>query len=267
MPTPQQTPAPVCSQPSAICGRVTTTAGQPLAGVYVEAYQISVDRKYGTCTDASGSYLIQVEAYPTYRVKFVVEGTAGTRCKSASIRSPAGSITRWWQDTIDASTVTFVSVSTAGAGGIDMVIPPIVTITGRVTDKVTGVAIPGVSIALWPQRTGISSSTPYSGASTDASGAYIVAGFAGEQRPLFIRGGTSGSQNWTTVQDLSGAVCSKDAPTLLVPPAGLSNFNVALPPLFAVSGRITDRITGAAVSGTILVTPYDANSFLPAPTD
>lgn len=155
-----------------------------------------------------------------------------------------------------ANTLGARIVVTAGsvANGVNFALSPGATITGRVTDAVTGTPLNGVQVQL---RTRFAGGVATSAVTTAATGVFTFTGLgpgtyaAFTHDPATVNAHTDmtfrdlqclGSCNETTVLD-SGA------PIVVAPAATVAGIDFALPPGGTIAGRVVNNSTGTGLSG------------------
>ena len=154
---------------SSISGQVTDkVTGDPVAGVDVGVLSPGGSVISGSFTDSSGYYDVEGLAAGTYRIRF--QDNSGYY----AFQYYKG------KTTLGASTAVTVRAA-AELAGINAALVDAAHVTGKVTDRVTGDPIAGVSVgALWPSGDRIC------GAFSDSSGYYDLGGLAaGSYRVVF----------------------------------------------------------------------------------
>jgi len=218
-----------------LTGKVTdSVTGAGIPDVYVNL----TDAKNGaflggTGTDRSGVY------------RFA--GLAGTY---KLVYSGAGYLVQWYGGKSDQGSAGIVSVTAPReTAGIDVTLVKGASISGMVTQSASGSALYGVQVAA---VTITDPSHIISYTTTDNSGAYLLSGLStGSYQLRFSRDGYV-DQWYGGAADRSGAVAIvATAPNLT---AGI---NMVLVQGAVITGRITDRITGAAAQG-VTVSAVDA---------
>ena len=154
-----------------ITGTVTTSAGQPFAGVQVELYD-GTDPYYDrfATTDASGNYRLSGLSAGTYRIGFY--DTSGLHRRE------------YYDDVASLDSATAISVGTdALVEDIDASLAITGQVSGRVTAQDTGSPLAGVPVSIYTSFGFYASST-----STDGDGRYRAGGLeSGTYRVSFGR--------------------------------------------------------------------------------
>jgi hypothetical protein len=192
-----------------LSGTVRDEAGEPVAGVCAYATNVVSDRGNSARTGADGRYQIRALDLGAYRVWF-------RSCNGANI-APAH-----YGGTDARSSAELVTVALEEeTPGIDHVVRPGGTITGRVTD-VNGVPISQVCV--WPESP--SAGLTADSANTDDDGRYTLTGLAPHSdykvqfRDCFVRpgryvptfnGGTDDGEAAPTMNVTRGATLTADA--------------------------------------------------------
>lgn len=213
----------------AIGGTVTDAdSGQPLEGVC--ATVSSVGGTYVTgegCTGADGTY--QTEGLPTGRYTVSFRDTVGAHLPIAPSGSAPGSQT--------APVVVTVGATT---GGVDAAMTVGGTLSGRVTDRSTGLPIQGVCVA----------TSVWGGADTDrctdADGRYRTAGLAPGTHNLVI------SDPFGRYADgyYDGPDAGDEIDNIAIVGTGdTSGFDLTLDEGGSISGTVKDRTTGLPIPG------------------
>jgi protocatechuate 3,4-dioxygenase beta subunit len=156
------------AEPTEIAGTVTNGSGSPVANVCVYLYGSGPagarTGDTGTCTDASGDYVMNVAAAGSYNVAFY---------------DPSGTyLTQWYAGASSEAGATAVSV-TAGAvtSGVNATMSGSTEIAGTVTNG-SGTGLANICVYLYGSGAG-GARTGDPGTCTDASGNYVMSVAAG----------------------------------------------------------------------------------------
>jgi parallel beta-helix repeat protein len=223
---------------ASITGTVTDRAsGTGLSSAYVLAYNATTGSAISSgYTDSLGGYTITGLATGSYKIRFTASGYAE----------------QWSGGTASLTTATSVAATAPDmTSNINMGLTKGAVITGTVTDKDTGAAIPWLDITAYDAVTG--SSVSY--ANTDSSGVYRISGLAsGNYKLKFQSYSNSGYlvQWYGNKNRMSAAT-----PTDVVAPNTVSGINAAMEKGAAITGTVTDKDTGDAIYG-VSVYAYDA---------
>jgi hypothetical protein len=193
--------------------------GQPLQGVSVSVYDSQGIGHYGT-TDSSGHYNVIGLGTGSFKVVFA----AGQN---------RDYLTQWYPGKATSTDATPVAVTEGmTTSGIDATLAVGGRITGTVTDKSTGLPLTG----LWVS--GNVGSTGYAATTTDADGHYTLNGLP------------AGSAT-VTVGDFTGYHRQATTTAAIAVVLGQTAFgaDLALVPTGVVTGTVTTRDTGSAISG------------------
>jgi photosystem II stability/assembly factor-like uncharacterized protein/5-hydroxyisourate hydrolase-like protein (transthyretin family) len=215
-----------------IVGTVTdknTAAG--IQNVYVAAYN-AVTGLWASSdyTDSYGAYSITGLASGEYKLQF-------------RNQSNFNYLDQWYSSKADKASATAISVTVPGTtSGINVALLKGGSITGTVTDSVSGAAIPGVYVTAVDASTGewINSAT------TDSSGVYSIVGLAGSYKLRFSANGY--------VEQWSGDKADQTAATsvTVTAPNATAGINMAMVKGGNISGIITDSTTEAVILGAYI---------------
>lgn len=168
---------------TAIAGTVTDATGAPVSGVCVYLYTTGGTRTsdVGTCTGASGTYVMNVAAPGSYTVGFYDPS--------------ARYLTQWANGQATQGTANPVTV-TSGAvtSGVNAQLHMVTTITGTVTDHASGSPISGVCVYLYAAG---GSRTADPGVCTGADGTYrLPVAAAGSYNVAFLDPTAAHATQW-----------------------------------------------------------------------
>jgi hypothetical protein len=221
----------------AITGKVTdSTSGAGIQGVYVYVYDAGSGGSVGYgSTDAAGAYTISGLATGSYKLRF-------------SGPYNAGYIGQWYNNKADQTSVTAVQVTAPDTTtGIDVAMVKGGSITGRITDSVTGAGILGIFTGVYDATTGAWVNCSYM---IDTSGVYTITGLASGSYKLRFSGSSSSGY---IGQWYGNKADQASATTITVTaPATTSGIDVAMAKGGSISGRVTDSLTGGPVTGAYL---------------
>ncbi len=211
-------------------GSISGTISDRISGVGIVSVNLSViDRSSGEwlgggTSDSNGNYTITGLASGSYSLRIYPAYGSGY-------------LEKWYggQDgylCADSVTVTAPNATT----GIDALLDMGGSVSGRVTDAVTGAGIPGLRIYLF--NIASQSINPYNTA-IDATGAYTISGVPGGEYSLYLSApGYIGSFGSTVVR--------------ITAPALLTGVDGTLVKGGGISGRITDSSAGNGVGGVMV---------------
>jgi hypothetical protein len=216
-----------------ISGRVTSQSGEPLEGVIVLVRDVAGDVVTSETTDVDGRYAIYYGlASGEYRVEFE---PALALSRSAVVLAPGFA-------TPDPVTVTEPNITT----GVDGVLVPGGSISGRVTVLETGVPLEGVPVII---RDG--TDTVVATADTDAAGNYTVGGLpTGAYQVVFEP--TAGESR--VVRAYADQTFNSGATVAVTAPAGVMNIDAALERR-AAAGQVLGTVTAADTSAPLAGVP------------
>jgi protocatechuate 3,4-dioxygenase beta subunit len=217
-----------------VSGRVTDGSGSGIQ-TCVSAYVPGQTYSYtGGCSDATGAYRIVGLTSGTYQIEFSNAGDyAGL----------------WYHDQANQATAAAVSVTVGqDTPGIDQTLPVGASISGVVTEQGTGAPVV-TSVDLRDPADLLVASTQ-----SGPDGSYAFHGVsAGSYLVVFPGGG-----KYVTAY-FDGKATSSAADVITLTSGQNFTANQVLSINGSISGRITDRTTGAAVSGS--VTAYDSRGY------
>jgi hypothetical protein len=239
-----------------ITGVLTNSAtGQPLPNV-----SVAVAARVGTTTlssflgftNANGEYTMSGLATGTYFVYSGSNNTTNEIYPDLLCLNFCSSTTA-----VDAGGPVSVTLG-ATTPGINIALDPGLTVSGTVTNEVTGLPVSGVSVTAW-LRLGQSFSGRSANTNTNAQGQYTVQGLLANTYVL----STSSSQFVNEVYDnlpCTGNFCGTTAqlasgtPVEVRPGQNTSGKNFALQPLGAattgqITGTLTDAASGLPIAG------------------
>ncbi len=193
------------------------TTYDAVSGIYVNT----------TYTDSSGNYSIAGLKSGNYKLKF-----------QALTYQP-----QWFNGAAHQTAATAVSVNAPNTTpGTNAALSRGATITGTITDSVSGAAIANVYL----YAVNVSTGEPFGSATTDSAGTYSITGLPSGTYRLRISppSNSNYSAKWYGSQD--SYLC---ADTVTVTAPGITTgINDQLSPTGTISGRVTDVATGLGVS-------------------
>ena len=214
---------------SFVSGHVTDLAGQPLAGVVVNAN----DATLPCCqflaaaeTDALGNYRLVLSPGSRVRVFFIAPSNPRL-------------MPEWWNDKPFFDVADIVDV-TGSVSGIDARLRPGVLITGRVTDATGTIAVNGLNLSA--QDASLPCCRFVAGTQTDALGNYTL--FAPLGSSVKIEFGVfGGSPSGTThyIGEWWNDKPSFETADPILAGADVSGIDVRLATGFVISGHVNDR--------------------------
>ncbi len=215
-----------------ISGRITgADTGLPIAGVRVEAVNISGGRNAAGRSGADGVYTLKGIAPGTYHIL--------THAESPDY------IQQFYQNAIfedDARPVDIVGPEEVR--GIDFALNLGATISGTVLDSETGLPIADAEVDAVPDGRGRGST-----ANTDATGFYTLRGIAPGAYRIIVRAASQGY----FVQFFEDALRWDDAQLITVGSAeGIEGIDLGLRLGATIAGRITDADTGLPIAGVLV---------------
>ena len=226
----------------AITGEVTdATAGRPVAGVAVTAYDAAGDDVANARTDASGKYTIGGLAAGSYRVGFAPED--GTPAYSTQFYDGARSLAAATAVPVAlGQTASAIDAAMAGGGSVE----------GTVTAAGGGQPLSGIQVALYT-----SNGQWVSSATTDSSGRYFAGGLpAGSYLASF----TDESGGYLQ-QYYSGAASEETADQFpIVAGQTTDGVGAAMQSAATIAGTVTDAATHQPVAG-VSVQAYGSGGF------
>lgn len=212
-----------------ITGTVTAReTGARLYDVQVVAYDAVTgkDITYGY-TNSSGIYTIRQLPSGTYRLKFYGQYAGNF-------------LDQWYSNKSRESLADIVTVAApATVGNINISMEKGATITGTVTDSTNNTPVAGVAVTIYDAS---GSAVRYG--TTDSTGAYSVTGLAsGSYRLSFMA--SPYAPQWYDGKDYKGSATAVS----VTAPATVANINVRLIKGGSITGRLTDKATGAGIAG------------------
>jgi hypothetical protein len=208
-----------------ISGTVTDSlTGLPLEGVWVEVFTTAGGYVSSAFTDASGHYTVGPVLAGDYRVGFFGPPYMG----------------EWWNDQPDFYGADPVSVADgASTLGIDAALARGGSISGTVTDSLTGLPLVGVGVSAYSLSWEFRRS-----AYTDASGQYTVDGLAAGDYHVEFSGVGYAAEWWDNEPDFYSA-----DPVSVALGAATTGVDAALASGGSISGTVTDSLTGLPLEG------------------
>jgi parallel beta-helix repeat protein len=222
-----------------ITGSVTgKDTGLGLQNVYVAVCDAVTGYNVGSgLTDNSGAYSISGIPAGSYKLLF-------------DRQSNSSYLSQWYSNKADLASATAVTVANASTtSGISVALQKGGSLTGQVTDGVTGAAAPGVNVVIYDAATG----SYLASTATDAAGVYLFVGLSGSYKLNFS--GTGYAPLW-----YGGKVDQALAAVVAVTPvSSITGINLAMVKGASISGTVTDSVSGAALSN-VTVYAIDAVS-------
>ncbi|MFN8535537.1 MAG: carboxypeptidase regulatory-like domain-containing protein [Dehalococcoidia bacterium] len=219
----------VLTEGGTITGRVTgADSGLGLQGVSVYAYNNTGNNVRSTTTDASGVYTLTGIPLVPVRIQFSPT--------SAPVRRYIG---EYYNDSPDGTTaVRFTLASGETRSGIDAVLAPGGTITGRVTGADSGLGLQGVTVQVY--RNG-----SYSiGTTTNVNGVYTATGLlSGTYAVYFYPSSAYLPEYYNDMATLATAT-----PVPVTAPDTVSGIDAALTRGNQITGRVTAADTGLTLA-------------------
>ncbi len=220
-----------------ISGAVTDeTTGEPIPGICVWAYIEPSGVRLGVVsTDSQGLYSIADLVSGDYRIKFsdVCDG------------SPTY-VTEWYDDQPGFLGSNLVAVSASGnTPGIDAALMRGGSISGTVTDEVTGEPLAGICVS----GSAAGSDSFLSSDITDAAGHYSFGLLGSGEYGVYFLDACDGSVDYAH-EWFENQIAFSEADLITVTaPADTPGIDAELAPGGTISGTVTDQATGAPLSG------------------
>jgi hypothetical protein len=218
----------ILSKGASIAGTVSdATSGAGLSGVLVSIESVPSRRVSWAYTDSSGAYSVSGLSTGSYKLRFTLDGY----------------VVKWYGGAADRDGATAVPVSAPGAvTGINLALVRGATISGHISDRITGAAVQGVTVSAVDAVTGTWSRSGY----TDAAGAYSITGLASGSYKLQA---VSNSQASYITQWYGNKEQQSAASAVTVgAPGSLSGIDITLEKGSVVSGSVRDRASGAPLA-------------------
>jgi Carboxypeptidase regulatory-like domain len=241
---------------SSVSGTVTTSDGAALIGGYVTVVDQNGNTVAGANVDAFGNYSAGPIANGTYYV------VASSNATFSQLYPDHDCGTNCDTEFADATPITFAY--TGQNIEADFVLDYLPTLTGHVTDAITGLPLRNTEVLLITQPPSVSAySNIY--AYTDASGAYSVANVPAGQYFVWAQSVDHVDQIYSGIvcesaNYYSPVNCNIAGATLLEVTSGnaLPSFDFALDPSGTISGRATIKAgSGSDLPAMLTVTLYD----------
>ena len=210
-----------------IIGTVTDSAtGSAIQNVYVAAYNAATGAVVNSgVTNSVGAYTIGGLPAGSYKLSFEENGNAGY-------------LRQWYGNKADQASATSVTVTNASTtSGIDAALSKGGSISGTVTDSVTGAGIQGAYVTAYDAGSG----SWVRSTGTDSTGAYSINGLSGSYKLDFSASGYVGQ--WYNGKADQGSATS----VTVTAPNQTAGINAVLVKGAAITGTITDSVTGAAI--------------------
>jgi len=220
-----------------ISGRVTDTAGQPISDAWV---------------DVDSTELMPDPPLRVPRAKTNAQGYYTTRYLPAgqyTIRASAiGYVTEWYLETINKDEATILTVTAPGdTSGIDFSLKQGGTISGQITDTVTGQPISNTHINAIVYDSLSGQWLHYGWAQSDDDGYYTTNGLPDGQYAVkvdasgYITEWYQNTHNW-----------NEATPVTVTAPGDTSGVDFSLELGGTISGRVTDTATGQPISDAVI---------------
>jgi lysophospholipase L1-like esterase len=236
-------------RPGTISGTVTdAVSGSPVEGVCVYADSSDGGPGYGSATTASdGTYTIHGLAPESYVVEFYPCGHLGSSY-----------LAQFYDDATDEASATAVAVTAAGSTeGIGAALQETGTISGTVTDAVSGSPVEGACVDARASDGG----SGYGSATTASDGTYTIVGLATGSYVVEFSPCEGSSTNYLT-QFYDDATDEASATAVSVTAGGGTvGIDAALQQSATISGTVTDAVTGEPIEGVcVYADPSDGGS-------
>jgi hypothetical protein len=221
-----------------VAGRVTTASGTALPNMTVAAYNLSGTRRGFTKTDANGNYSLTL---PPGSFKIAAYDDA---LKYA---------TTFFSDAASFDAAAFVSIEATSSATANLKLPLAADVVGTVTDRLSGAFLAGIRATAYATDGSIAAR-----AFTGSDGKFALAVRAGSIRVVFDD--PSGTYATLYVPDEESFSIE---PSMSVSAGSATGINAALVRAAHITGRVTDRTTGAPLPA-ITAAAYNADGTLRA---
>ncbi len=217
-----------------LSGTVTdAVTGLPIEGAWVNLYDSSGNHKGSTGTNVNGYYKFEDLAPGSYRVRFDCGNYSFEWHHNAATFGTATAVT------VNPGATTTVNEDLVYANG---------TLSGTVTDAVTGLPIEGIAVEIYDL-----SQNWLGYGHTDPNGYYEFTEFASGSYRIHIGGDADHREEWH-----HDAASFGSAATVTVTSKGITTANESLTPYGTLVGTVTDAVTGLPIESAG-VNLYDAN--------
>jgi hypothetical protein len=220
-----------------ITGRVTDKEnGIGIQSISLEVFNAATGTSAGYgYTDSSGAFTVSGLSAGDYKLRFVSYYNSGY-------------LDQWYGNKADIASATLITVLNASTtSGINFELIRGGSITGTVTDSVSGVPIPGVSVTAIDTVTG----SAIKSGSTDSSGVYSIIGLSGSYKLSFS--GYGYLAQWYRNEPSQARAIA----VTVIAPGSITGINIEMVKNGAIAGSITDKENGNPISG-IDITVYDS---------
>jgi hypothetical protein len=221
---------------ASIAGTVrNAVSAAPVAGIRVQVFNSTGLIMGTTFTAADGTYQLGNLTSGAYRLSYF---------------DPAsGYVTQYWNNQASLGAATALNIVAGTTAIADVNLQPLLVITGKVTDRISGAPIGTVRVGLYNNA-----GTAIAIANTAADGTYRFGNLAVDTYRLSFTDttGAHAIDYWSQSSTLAGAA------SISSPAGGTVVADEAMEPLTTITGAVTDRSSGAALSG-IWVTLYDSS--------
>lgn len=233
-----------------ISGTVITDIGQPFVNMKVSAFNDNFGT--GACTDSNGDYTMHGVPLDT-PLQITAGGLGYNNCGG-----PNNTVWTHWEQTVfyENATLETLTEGSPNLTGIDFTVELGGTVSGRVTDQNTGLPIANIQVTMGPL---------FNGVCTDTDGDYTLFGIpldtpfdvtADGPEDNFCGGPTNYvTEGWQETLGGPGTELTLDSDN-----RDLTNIDFTLEVGGAVSGWVTDQITGAPISNMTVNVYLDSGS-------
>ncbi|MBJ6725342.1 carboxypeptidase regulatory-like domain-containing protein [Geomesophilobacter sediminis] len=222
-----------------IAGRISGTVtsadtGAAIYGIYVTAHDAVTGAWGGSATtDGSGNYTMSGMATGRYKVRFWAD---------------YGYLGQWYGNKPDSASATEIVVSAGStASGVNAALQKGGSVSGTITAG-TGGAITSATVTVYDADSG----SYVTSTGTDSSGRYSISGLSGRFKIEAFASGYLAQWYGGTSQAAASVVA-------VVPGGAVTGIDVALARGGSITGKITDRATGAGIPYAS-ATAYDAST-------
>jgi uncharacterized repeat protein (TIGR01451 family) len=221
-------------------GRITGTIYGPDGVTPLENMNVDLEQGwYGTCTDASGNYVI--ESVPLDQAEKVTAGGSNNWCGGSS-----DYIYEYYNGTYDSAQATLLTLTSADdtAENTNFTLEVGGKITGVVTDAVSGLPVANIRVIARDYDTNMGGAVVWS----QADGSYTIPALAPGDYRVFTRDTNWTPPNyarmyWNNTDNRRDATRVPISLGVTVP-----NIDFALPPGGSIAGRVLDQDSGLPVA-------------------